>query len=85
MPSHAKSLARKIFYQYREPSATLAVGYKDEEDILLDRLERDIDKLSHSGSLGTTSGESLRVRPNDILVRDSVYRLSIDGLDVEIS
>ena len=46
MTSHARSLARKIFYEYREPSAVLQVEFKDEEDIMLERLQRDIAKLS---------------------------------------
>ena len=47
-------MAKEIFMNYREQSALFQIDYKDEEDLLLEKLEFDDDDLE-SNSI-TSSG-----------------------------
>ena len=53
MTGPARELASKVFSLYREESTLLQVGYQDELDIMLDKLERDIEKQSDSNSVSS--------------------------------
>ena len=51
---------------------------------MLDKLERDLEKQSDTNSIGSGEIESQKVGPRDILVKDSILNLSVDGFIVEI-
>lgn len=44
MTAKAKKLALVLFQTYEDKSVLLKVDFKDEEDLMLERLERDIDR-----------------------------------------
>lgn len=81
MTATASALATHVFSRYREESALLQVGFQDEIDIMLDKLERDIEKQSDSNSEDSQRGGKL-VGPKDTLVKDATQSIRIDGFTI---
>ena len=70
MTSEASELAKQVFMNYREQSALFQIDYKDEEDLLLEKLGFDDDDLeSNSISL---SSNSQKIGPRDTLIKEAV-------------
>ena len=77
MTSEASELAKQVFMNYREQSALFQIDYKDEEDLLLEKLGFDDDDLeSNSISL---SSNSQKIGPRDTLIKEAVTLLESLG------
>jgi len=68
MTAQSKEIATLIFTGYKEQTALLSVDYKDEEDLLLDKLENDNERRSESNSFNSTK----KIGARDILTKESV-------------
>ena len=71
MTDEASELAKELFTKYREQSALLSLDYKDETDLMVEKLMRHeaMDDLESNG-LSLTSSQ--KVGPGDTLITEAV-------------